>query len=113
MTTSPRLRPRVPVPNAAHPRTPGQRRPHRHSLPHPGDILAGAGTVGFHTYSYWLLIPKPIFPWVSSYTRSERVISMHPLRLAKLQPGEILYRRYCSAMGQTLDITYFGLDGRL
>ncbi|KAF9478353.1 hypothetical protein BDN70DRAFT_836226 [Pholiota conissans] len=71
----------------------------------------GAGTVGFHTRPCWLLNPKPIFPWISSYTRSERVIAMHPLRPEKPQPGEVLYRRYCSAVGQTLDITYFDLDG--
>ena len=70
----------------------------------------GAGTTGYHQHG-WLLNPRPIFPSVASYTRTEKVIAMHPLRPAKPQPGEVLYRRWCSAVGQMVEITHFDLDG--
>ncbi|KAF8149406.1 acyl-CoA N-acyltransferase [Crassisporium funariophilum] len=71
----------------------------------------GSGTHGFHTRSSWLLTPKPTFPSVTSYTRNERVIAMHPLRPPKPQPGEVLYRRWCVPVNQMLEISYFDLEG--
>jgi hypothetical protein len=71
----------------------------------------GAGTTGYHRRS-WLLNPKPTtFPSVQSFTRNEKVIAAHPLRPSKPQPGEVLYRRWCSAVSQMLEITYFDLEG--
>jgi hypothetical protein len=71
----------------------------------------GAGTTGYHRRS-WLLNLKPTtFPSVQSFTRNEKVIATHPLRPSKPQPGEVLYRRWCSAVSQMLEITYFDLEG--
>ncbi|KJA18349.1 hypothetical protein HYPSUDRAFT_145083 [Hypholoma sublateritium FD-334 SS-4] len=70
-----------------------------------------AGTTGFHTRQHWLLTPRPPLPPVASYTRSERVIAVHPQRPAKPAPGEVLYRRWCGALRETIDITYFDVDG--
>ncbi|KAF8149405.1 acyl-CoA N-acyltransferase [Crassisporium funariophilum] len=71
----------------------------------------GSGTCGFHSRSSWLLAPKPIFPSVPSFTRNERVIARHPLRPTKPQPGEVLYRRWCTTLDQMLEISYFDLEG--
>lgn len=70
----------------------------------------GAGTTGFHRRG-WLLNPKAPFPIMPSYTRSQKVIAMHPLRPPKPQQGEILYRRWCNDVKQVFEITYFDLEG--
>ncbi|KAF5328745.1 hypothetical protein D9619_011584 [Psilocybe cf. subviscida] len=70
----------------------------------------GAGTTGYHSRS-WNLVPQPPFPSVSSFTRSEKVIAMHPLRPQKPAPGTILYRRWCCTVRQNIEITYFDVDG--
>ncbi|RDB27544.1 Purine-cytosine permease fcyB [Hypsizygus marmoreus] len=71
----------------------------------------GAGTTGYHDRG-WLLSPTPIFPSLPSFTRSEMVIASHPLRPPKPRGGEVLYRRYCVAVGQTLEFVAFDLDGQ-
>ncbi|KDR67514.1 hypothetical protein GALMADRAFT_258134 [Galerina marginata CBS 339.88] len=70
----------------------------------------GAGTVGYHRRS-WLRNPQPPFPNIPSFTRNEKVIAMHPLRPKKPEQGEVLYRRWCSAVNQMLELRYFDLDG--
>ncbi|KAF9459716.1 acyl-CoA N-acyltransferase [Collybia nuda] len=70
----------------------------------------GAGTTGYHNRG-WLLSPAPVYPSTPSFTRSEMVIASHPLRPPKPLAGEILYRRYCAAVGQTLEIVAFDLYG--
>lgn len=74
----------------------------------------GAGQAGFHERG-WLppsdsfrcaLSP---FPSVQSFTRTPLVIAAHPLRPPKPKQGEVLYKRYCPTIGQTLDFTYFDL----
>lgn len=71
----------------------------------------GAGITGFHPRQHWLLTPRPPLPPAASYTRSERVIAVHPLRPTKPAPGEVLYRRWCGALRETIDITHFDVDG--
>ncbi|KAF9557948.1 hypothetical protein CPC08DRAFT_819580 [Agrocybe pediades] len=61
-----------------------------------------AGTTSFHRRG-WLLNPKEPFPYQPSFTRSEKVIASHPLRPPKPQPGEILYRRWCTRVNQNLE----------
>ncbi|KAH9484827.1 Acyltransferase ato1 [Psilocybe cubensis] len=70
----------------------------------------GAGTTGYHRLS-WILNPQIPFPSISAFTRNEKVIAQHPLRPSKPQPGEVLYRRWCSHVKQTFEITYFDLEG--
>ena len=76
----------------------------------------GAGTAGYHTRG-WLrghaatLAAAP-FPYVASFTRTPLVIASHPLRPPKPAQGEVLYRKYFPSLGQTLELTYFDLDGR-
>lgn len=71
----------------------------------------GAGTTGFHSRSSWLMNPLPPPAPVPAYTRSERVIATHPARPSKPRGGEVLYRRWCGAIGDMFDITYFDLNG--
>lgn len=71
----------------------------------------GAGTVGYHSRQYWLQDTRPPFPNVPSFTRSEKVIAKHPLRPSKPRPGQVLYRRWCSRVGQMLELRHFDLDG--
>ncbi|KAI6167540.1 acyl-CoA N-acyltransferase [Pisolithus thermaeus] len=77
-------------------------------------LWQGAGQAGFHEHG-WLppsdssrcaLSP---FPSVQSFTRTPLVIAAHPLRPPKPKQGELLYKRYCPSVGQTLDSTYFDL----
>lgn len=70
----------------------------------------GAGTVGYHTHS-WLRDPRKPIPSVDAFTRSKKVIAKHPVRPQKPTPGQLLYRRYCTHVGQFLEIHYFDLDG--
>ncbi|KAF9050491.1 acyl-CoA N-acyltransferase [Panaeolus papilionaceus] len=70
----------------------------------------GAGTAGYHNRS-WLLRQVPIFPYIPAYTRSEKVIAMHPLRPAKPNPGEILYRRWSGDVNSMVEFAYFDIDG--
>lgn len=70
----------------------------------------GAGTTEFHRLG-WIASPKPVFPIIPSFTRTATVITAHPLRPPKPLAGEVLYRRWCAGVGQTLDFTYFDLDG--
>ncbi|KAF5383050.1 hypothetical protein D9615_004949 [Tricholomella constricta] len=70
----------------------------------------GAGTTGYHDQG-WLLSPAPIFPHIPSFTRSEMVIASHPFRPPKPRAGEVLYRRYCAAVGQTLEFVAFDIHG--
>ncbi|KAF9557952.1 hypothetical protein CPC08DRAFT_639629 [Agrocybe pediades] len=70
----------------------------------------GAGTTGFHRRS-WLLNPREPFPYQPSFTRNEKVIASHPLRPSKPQPGEILYRRWCTHVNQSIEITFVDLEG--
>lgn len=74
----------------------------------------GAGQAGFHERGWlppsdsssYALSP---FPFVQSFTRTPLVIAAHPLRPPKPKQGEVLYKRYCPTVGQTLDFTYFDL----
>lgn len=70
----------------------------------------GAGTTGYHDRG-WLLATAPVFPSVPSFTRSEMVIASHPLRPQKPRAGDVLYRRYCASVGQTLEFIAFDIDG--
>ncbi|KAG6872098.1 hypothetical protein C0995_013022 [Termitomyces sp. Mi166 len=70
----------------------------------------GAGTTGYHTQA-WLLTPMPTFPSIPSFTRSDMVITSHPLRPPRPRPGEVLYRRYCAAVGKSLEFVAFDLEG--
>ncbi|KAF5344643.1 hypothetical protein D9756_011225 [Leucocoprinus leucothites] len=70
----------------------------------------GAGTAGYHTHS-WFRDPRKPIPSVSSFTRSKKVIAKHPIRPAKPTPGQLLYKRYCTHVGQFLEIHYFDIDG--
>ncbi|KAF8991742.1 acyl-CoA N-acyltransferase [Cyathus striatus] len=70
----------------------------------------GAGTTGFHHRS-WLLSPSTQFPALPSFTRDEKVITAHPLRPKKPQPGQVIYRRYCADVAQILECIYFDLEG--
>ncbi|KAG6333446.1 hypothetical protein ID866_5648 [Astraeus odoratus] len=78
----------------------------------------GAGQIGFHERGW--LPPSPsakyarsCFPFIQSFTRTPLVIAAHPLRPPKPEQGEVLYKRYCPTVGQTLEFTYFdlGTDG--
>ncbi|KAG9311205.1 acyl-CoA N-acyltransferase [Chiua virens] len=73
----------------------------------------GAGTHGYHLCG-WLPPSTSLtryaaspFPSVQSFTRTPLVIAAHPLRPPKPLQGEVLYRRYCPTVGQTLEFTYF------
>ncbi|KAG5648385.1 hypothetical protein DXG03_004959 [Asterophora parasitica] len=70
----------------------------------------GAGSTGYHDRG-WILSPAPVFPNVPSFTRSDLVIASHPLRPPKPRQGEVMYRRYCAAVGQTLELVSFDLYG--
>ncbi|KAG5636250.1 hypothetical protein H0H81_008653 [Sphagnurus paluster] len=70
----------------------------------------GAGTTGYHDCG-WLLSPTSAFPLIPSFTRSEMVIASHPLRPPKPRAGKALYRRYCTAVGQTLEFVAFDIHG--
>ncbi|KAI9567910.1 acyl-CoA N-acyltransferase [Boletus coccyginus] len=81
----------------------------------------GAGTHGYHSRG-WLPPLASLtchaaspFPWVQSFTRTPLVITANPLRPPKPLPGEVLYRRYCPCVQQTLEFTYFdvGQDGQV
>ncbi|KAJ3567433.1 hypothetical protein NP233_g6369 [Leucocoprinus birnbaumii] len=69
-----------------------------------------AGTEGYHTHS-WLRDPRRPIPPVNSFTRSKKVIAQHPVRPSKPTPGQLLYQRYCTHVGQFLEIHYFDIDG--
>lgn len=71
----------------------------------------GAGTTGFHSRPNWLLHPRPVLPEVYTFTRKDNVVAKHPVRPVKPAPGEVLYRRYCSHVGQMLELIHFDLDG--
>ncbi|KAG6849893.1 hypothetical protein H0H93_003907 [Arthromyces matolae] len=68
----------------------------------------GAGTTGYHQQG-WLLTPTPTFPSIEAFTRSDMVIASHPLRPPKPRPGEVLYRRYCAAIGKCLEFVAFDI----
>ncbi|TFK29150.1 hypothetical protein FA15DRAFT_664473 [Coprinopsis marcescibilis] len=70
----------------------------------------GGGIAGYHD-RFWIPNPRPVYPQVMGFTRKENVIAKHPVRPPKPQPGEVLYRRWCSAVGQMLELTYFDIDG--
>jgi len=81
----------------------------------------GAGTHGYHSRG-WLPPLSSLtrhaaapFPSVQSFTRTPLVITAHPLRPPKPLPGEVLYRRYCPHVQQTLEFAYFdvGQDGQV
>lgn len=81
----------------------------------------GAGIHGYHARG-WLPPSSSLtrhaaspFPSVQSFTRTPLVITAHPLRPPKPLPGEVLYRRYCPTVGETLEFTYFdvGEEGRV
>lgn len=71
----------------------------------------GAGQIGYHELGW--LSPHfakhapSVFPSVQSFTRTPLVITAHPLRPPKPEPGEVLYRRCCPSVGQVLEFTYF------
>lgn len=81
----------------------------------------GAGTHGYHPRGWLPPLSSSTrhaaspFPLVQSFTRTPLVISAHPLRPPKPLPGEVLYRRYCPNVKQTLEFTYFdfGQDGQV
>ncbi|KAH7910148.1 acyl-CoA N-acyltransferase [Hygrophoropsis aurantiaca] len=75
----------------------------------------GAGTHGFHSRG-WLppdtestINAYAPFPSVQSFTRTPLVIASHPLRPPKPKQGDVVYRRYCPTVKQTLELTYFDL----
>jgi len=76
---------------------------------HRATFWQGAGTRGYHTRGW--LPPSPLvvapFPYIQSFTRTPTVIAAHPLRPPKPRPGEVLYRRHCPSIGETLEFTYF------
>jgi len=79
---------------------------------HRATFWQGAGAHGYHTCGW--LPPSSIstftvapFPSVQSFTRTPTVIAAHPLRPPKPNPGEVLFRRYCPSIGETLEFTYF------
>ncbi|KAG1805508.1 hypothetical protein EV424DRAFT_1430508 [Suillus variegatus] len=71
----------------------------------------GAGTQGYHNRGW--LPPSSFsvvhFSFIPSFTRTPTVISGHPLRPPKPEPGETLFRRFCPSIGETLEFTYFDL----
>ncbi|KAG9218185.1 hypothetical protein CCMSSC00406_0010221 [Pleurotus cornucopiae] len=71
-----------------------------------------AGTIGYHSRGWLQHNPAAAvhFPYVPSFTRSESVITSHPLRPPKPSPGELLYRRYCPSVKKFLEFRYFCLD---
>ncbi|KAG8221718.1 hypothetical protein J3R82DRAFT_2006 [Butyriboletus roseoflavus] len=81
----------------------------------------GAGTHGYHPRGWLHPLSSSTrhaaspFPLVQSFTRTPLVITAHPLRPPKPLPGELLYRRYCPKVEQTLEFTYFdiGQDGQV
>lgn len=68
----------------------------------------GAGTTGYHDRA-WLRWQAPTIPSIPSFTRNQNVIASHPLRPCKPQPGEVLYRRWCAGVRQTIEFTYIDL----
>lgn len=75
----------------------------------------GAGIHGYHARG-WLPPSSNLtryaaspFPLVQSFTRTPLVIAAHPLRPPKPLPGQMLYRRYCTTVGETLEFTYFNV----
>ncbi|KAG6844140.1 hypothetical protein H0H87_009483, partial [Tephrocybe sp. NHM501043] len=70
----------------------------------------GAGTTGYHS-SGWALTPATVFPALPAFTRSDMVIASHPLRPPKPRAGEVLYRRYCSAVGKSIELVAFDIIG--
>ncbi|KAJ2925550.1 hypothetical protein H1R20_g11549, partial [Candolleomyces eurysporus] len=70
----------------------------------------GAGTTGYH-HRHWLPNIRPIFPTVPAFTRKDNVVAKHPLRPSKPLQGEVLYRRWCSQVGQMLELVHFDLEG--
>ncbi|KAG2048143.1 hypothetical protein BDR06DRAFT_963100 [Suillus hirtellus] len=78
---------------------------------HRATFWQGAGTQGYH-YRGWLpssSFSVAPFPFIPSFTRTLTVISGHPLRPPKPEPGETLFRRFCPSIGETLEFTYFDL----
>ncbi|KAG1719395.1 acyl-CoA N-acyltransferase [Suillus occidentalis] len=78
---------------------------------HRAAFWQGAGTQGYHTRGWLPLSSFTIapFPYIQSFTRTPTVISAHPLRPVKPNPGETLFRRFCPSIGETLEFTYFDL----
>ncbi|KAG1797422.1 acyl-CoA N-acyltransferase [Suillus plorans] len=78
---------------------------------HRATFWQGAGTRGYHNRGW--LPPSSFsvapFPLIPSFTRTPIVISGHPLRPPKPEPGETLFRRFCPSIGETLEFTYFDL----
>ncbi|KAG1836930.1 acyl-CoA N-acyltransferase, partial [Suillus tomentosus] len=78
---------------------------------HRATFWQGAGTHGYHNRG-WLppsLFSVAPFPFIASFTRTPTVISGHPLRPPKPEPGETLFRRFCPSIMETLEFTYFDL----
>lgn len=77
----------------------------------------GAGTAAhFHARGSWLrghaaLLAAAPFPHVQSFTRTDLVISAHPLRPPKPRPGEVVYRKYFPSVGQSLEFAFFDATG--
>ncbi|KAF5328742.1 hypothetical protein D9619_011583 [Psilocybe cf. subviscida] len=71
----------------------------------------GAGTTGYHTHSWHLAPPPSPFPSIVTFTRNEKVIASHLLRPPKPAPGTVLYRRWCNAVQQSIEIAFFDIDG--
>ncbi|KAL0578433.1 Accumulation of dyads protein 2 [Marasmius crinis-equi] len=69
---------------------------------------------GAPTHLHWLCTPVPSpglsplnpFPFVQSFTRSEHVLTTHPLRPPKPAPGSVIYSRYIHQVGQHLTFTH-------
>ncbi|KAG1722782.1 acyl-CoA N-acyltransferase [Suillus paluster] len=81
---------------------------------HRATFWQGAGTQGYHPRG-WLppssISPLSVapFPYIQSFTRTPTVIAVHPLRPQKPEPGEIILRRFCPSIGETLEFKYFDL----
>ncbi|KAJ8078434.1 Accumulation of dyads protein 2 [Marasmius tenuissimus] len=69
---------------------------------------------GCPTHLHWLRTPVPFpglsplhpFPFTQSFTRSEHVLTTHPLRPPKPAPGSVIYSRYIHQVGQHLTFTH-------
>ncbi|KAI5992714.1 hypothetical protein EDD15DRAFT_2269319 [Pisolithus albus] len=74
-------------------------------------LWRGAVQAGFHERG-WLPLSDSSrnalspFASVQSFARTPLVVAAHPLRPPKPKRGEVLYKRYCPTIGQTLDFTY-------
>ncbi|TFK62229.1 hypothetical protein BDN72DRAFT_398687 [Pluteus cervinus] len=75
-----------------------------------GAFWQGAGCHGYHNFG-WLRRDSGFFPSLPSFTRNELVIASHPLRPPKPEPGQVVYKRWCAGVGQSLEFVHFDVEG--